>query len=58
MAEDLEAFTIGRRRVDEQQVLANRAGNELRILRHEPDTLAQLVEIDARGRVTVVQDVA
>ena len=48
LAQHVEALGVGRRRVHEQQVLADRAGEELRVLRDEADPLAQLVEVDRR----------
>ena len=41
LLQHVEALGVGRRRVHEQQVLADRAGEQLRVLRDEADPLAQ-----------------
>src|SRR6185295_5306649 len=44
--------------VDEQQVLADRAREELRVLGDEADLRAQLVEIERPAGLAVVEDLA
>ena len=56
LAQHVEALGVGRRRVHEQQVLADRAGEELRVLGDEADPLAQRVEIDLVAGDAVVED--
>ena len=56
LAQHVEALGVGRRRVHEQQVLANRAGEELRVLGDEADPLAQRVEVDVVAGDAVVED--
>ena len=46
LAQHVQALVVGRRRIHEQQVLADRAGEELRVLRDEADAFAQRFEID------------
>ena len=46
------------RRADEEQVLADRAGEELRVLGDEADALAEAVEIDVSLVMSVVEDAA
>src|SRR2546425_12885053 len=56
LPQHLEALGIGRRRVHEQQVLANRAREQLRVLRNEPDPLANALEIDLGAGNPVVEN--
>src|SRR5881394_3522367 len=56
LAQHLDAFGIGRVGSDEQQVFADGAGEELRVLRHETNALAKLVELDAVAGDAVVED--
>ena len=45
-SQHLEALRVGRVGAHEEQVLADRAGEQLRVLGDEPDALAQAVEVD------------
>jgi hypothetical protein len=58
LAQDLEALRVRRRRVREQQVLADGAGEQLRILGDEPDLRAQRVEVDLVARDAVVENLS
>ncbi len=51
LLQHLEALRVGGVRVDEQQVLADRAREELRVLGDEADLRAQLVQVDLRARL-------
>src|SRR5437773_939860 len=44
--------------IDEQQVLPNASGKQLRILRYQADTVPQAFEIDIVDRKAVVSDIA
>ena len=46
LPEDIETFLVCRIGAHEQQVLSNRSREQLRVLRHEPDALAQAIEVD------------
>ncbi len=46
LLQHLQALGVGGVGLHEQQVLADRAREELRVLGHEADLLAQLVEVD------------
>src|SRR6185503_12498401 len=52
----VETFGVGGVRIHELEVLANRSGEQLRVLRHQTDPLPQPVEIDFRAGYTVVED--
>src|SRR5579863_4300710 len=56
LLEDLHALGIGGAGVDEQQILADGAGEELSVLRDEADLLAEQVEIDAIGWDAVIEN--
>ena len=53
-----QALRVGGLRPDEAQVLADRPGEQLRVLRDEPDPLAQAVEVHRVVRVPVVENPA
>ena len=52
----VEALGVRGGGVHEQQVLANRSGKELRVLRDESDPRAQAVEVDVGAGNAVVDD--
>src|SRR4030065_102979 len=54
--EHLPALRVGRVGPHEEQVVPDRAGEELRVLGDEADLLAQLLEVDPVGGVAVVGD--
>src|SRR5262245_21726832 len=58
LVQHLQTLVVGRPGVHKEQVLADSAGEQLRVLRDESDPLAQLVQIDLVSRVAVVKDVA
>ena len=58
LAKDVHAVFIGGARIDEEQVLADGTGEQLRILRDEADAFAQIVDGDFVFAGTVVKDVA
>ena len=58
LAQHVETFLVGSVRIDELEVFANRTGEELCVLRHQTDSLAQPVEIYLGARDAVVEDLA
>ena len=59
-AETLHAETLLVRRIGtrEEKIFANRAAEEMRVLRDEADALAEAIEVDALGRRAVVENAA
>src|SRR4029453_11728153 len=57
-AQHVEALGIARVRLHEREVLANRSGEELRVLRDEADPLAELVEVHLAAVSAVVGQAA
>ena len=58
LVQHLEALRVGGGGTHEQQIFADRSGKQLRVLRDEPDALAQPIEIDVRARLSVVENPA
>ena len=56
--EHLQALGVGRAGLHEEQVLADRAREELRLLGDEADLLAQALEVDPVVGLAVVEDAA
>src|SRR5258708_13753016 len=52
----LEALDVRRARTHEEEILANRSREQLRVLRHESDSLAQTIEVDHVARVSLVKN--
>src|ERR1700687_3466822 len=55
LVQDIKALRIGRVRIDELQIFPDRAREELSVLSHESDSLAQSIEIDGIAGHSVVQ---
>src|SRR5262249_41204573 len=55
-AQRRQALLVGRLWIPEEQVLPDRSGKELRVLRDEADALAQPVEVDVAAGDAVVED--
>src|SRR6185369_10506398 len=56
LLEHLQALGVARSRIDEEEVLADRAGEELGVLGHEADLRPQLLEVEVGARDAVVED--
>src|SRR3954470_10924626 len=56
LAQHLEAFFVRGMRIDELEILADGAREELRILGYKPNSLAQPVEVDVVARHSVVEN--
>src|SRR5205823_1762006 len=56
LVEHVQAFDVRRLWINEQQVLADRAREQLRVLRDEPNALTEHIEIDSLAGDAVVED--
>src|SRR5688500_8178759 len=56
LVQHIHALLIGRVGVHELEILPDRSGEELRVLRDESDALAQPLEVDGGARHSVVKD--